>query len=108
MIAAAGVAVFLMWPTSYVPEEDQGYFMSSIQLPEGASLERTEKVVNDLSARIRHELPEVPNVGRTQKGFTERICHNRQRKPHGSELSGSHNIFGESAYHTGPWHVIGA
>ena len=62
VIAAAGVAVFLMWPTSYVPEEDQGYFMSSIQLPEGASLERTEKVVNDLSARIRHELPEVADV----------------------------------------------
>ncbi len=62
LLAAAGVAAFLMWPTSYVPEEDQGYFMSSIQLPEGASLERTEKVVNDLSARIRHDLPEVADV----------------------------------------------
>ncbi len=62
LLAAAGVAAFLMWPTSYVPEEDQGYFMSSIQLPEGASLERTEKVVNDLSARIKRELPEVADV----------------------------------------------
>ena len=36
--------------------------MSSIQLPEGASLERTQKVVDDLSAQIRKELPEVADV----------------------------------------------
>lgn len=62
LIAVAGVVAFLMWPTSYVPQEDQGYFMSSIQLPEGASLERTRKVVDDLSAQIRKELPEVADV----------------------------------------------
>jgi len=62
VIAVAAVIAFLMWPTSYVPQEDQGYFMSSIQLPEGASLERTEKVVNDLSYQIRKELPEVADV----------------------------------------------
>ena len=62
LIAVAGVVAFLMWPTSYVPQEDQGYFMSSIQLPEGASLERTQKVVDDLSAQIRKELPEVADV----------------------------------------------
>ncbi len=62
LIAVAGVVAFLLWPTSYVPQEDQGYFMSSIQLPQGASLDRTEKVVNDLSAQIRKELPEVDDV----------------------------------------------
>ena len=62
ILAAAGIAAFLYWPTSYVPEEDQGYFLSSIQLPEGASLERTEKVVNDLSDRICKEVPEVKDV----------------------------------------------
>ena len=30
---------FVKWPSSYIPEEDQGYFMTSIQLPNGASLE---------------------------------------------------------------------
>ncbi|MDE5553648.1 MAG: efflux RND transporter permease subunit, partial [Muribaculaceae bacterium] len=32
---------FTKWPTSYVPQEDQGYFMTSVQLPQSASLTRT-------------------------------------------------------------------
>lgn len=35
---------FSRWPTSYVPEEDMGYFLTSVQLPTGASLDRTDKV----------------------------------------------------------------
>ncbi len=62
ILAVIGIAAFLYWPTSYVPEEDQGYFMSSIQLPQGASLERTQKLVNDLSDQIRKEIPEVKDV----------------------------------------------
>ena len=61
-IAVFGFILFLNHPTSYVPQEDQGYFMSSIQLPQGASLERTQKVVNRLSDMIRKEIPEVENV----------------------------------------------
>lgn len=61
VIAVVGFWAFFKWPTSYVPEEDQGYFMTSIQLPQGASLERTERVVNELSDRIRR-LPEVKDV----------------------------------------------
>lgn len=52
---------FINWPTSYVPEEDMGYFMASVQLPPGASLERTESVVNDLTADIK-VLPGVKDV----------------------------------------------
>lgn len=52
---------FMKWPTSYVPEEDMGYFLTSIQLPAGASLERTDKIVKDVSCMIR-TLPEVENV----------------------------------------------
>lgn len=52
---------FTKWPTSYVPEEDMGYFLTSIQLPTGASLERTDKVVKEVSGMIR-TLPEVENV----------------------------------------------
>ena len=44
---------FLKWPTSYVPSEDMGYFMTSIQLPTGASLDRTDKVMSELSAELR-------------------------------------------------------
>ena len=62
IVAVIGIIAFLKWPTSYIPQEDQGYFMSSIQLPQGASLERTEKVVNSLSDEIRRRLPEVSDV----------------------------------------------
>lgn len=52
---------FTKWPTSYVPEEDMGYFMTSVQLPTGASLERTDSIVKDVSARIQ-SMPEVKDV----------------------------------------------
>ena len=52
---------FLKWPTSYVPQEDMGYFMTSVQLPTGASLERTDKVVAQV-AGIIGEMPEVQDV----------------------------------------------
>lgn len=58
---------FVKWPTSYIPDEDMGYFITSVQLPTGASLERTEKVVAELSAEIR-KLPEVKDV-MTISGF---------------------------------------
>lgn len=49
------------WPTSYVPDEDMGYFMTSIQLPTGASLDRTDKVVTGVADSIR-AFPEVKDV----------------------------------------------
>ncbi|PYR52846.1 MAG: hydrophobe/amphiphile efflux-1 family RND transporter [Acidobacteria bacterium] len=35
-------------PTSFLPEEDYGYFMLNVQLPSGASLERTNEVARKL------------------------------------------------------------
>lgn len=52
---------FMKWPTSYVPAEDMGYFLTSVQLPTGASLERTDSVMNRLSAEIL-KIPGVQNV----------------------------------------------
>jgi len=39
-------------PTSFLPEEDQGYAYVSVQLPNGASLERTKAVVADVERTI--------------------------------------------------------
>jgi HAE1 family hydrophobic/amphiphilic exporter-1 len=39
-------------PTSFLPEEDQGYAYVSVQLPNGASLERTTAVVADIEKTI--------------------------------------------------------
>lgn len=43
---------FFSWPTSYVPSEDMGYFLTSVQLPTGASLERTNKIMNEVEQKI--------------------------------------------------------
>lgn len=59
---------FMKWPTSYIPSEDMGYFMTSVQLPTGASLERTEKIVAQLSEETQ-KIPEVKDV-MTISGFS--------------------------------------
>jgi hydrophobe/amphiphile efflux-1 (HAE1) family protein len=35
-------------PTGFIPEQDQGYLITIVQLPPGASLDRTEKVVRQV------------------------------------------------------------
>jgi hydrophobe/amphiphile efflux-1 (HAE1) family protein len=44
LLVAAGVQ-FARTPTGFIPEQDQGYLITVVQLPPGASLERTEAVV---------------------------------------------------------------
>lgn len=41
--------------TSFIPNEDQGVMMMNIQLPEGASRERTQKFVNKIYPMIKEE-----------------------------------------------------
>lgn len=52
---------FIKMPTSYVPQEDMGYFMGSVQLPTGASVDRTEAVLEQAVARLE-SFPEVKDV----------------------------------------------
>ena len=42
-------------PTGFVPNEDQGYFMINVQLPEGASLERSDAVVKQVEDILKNE-----------------------------------------------------
>jgi hydrophobe/amphiphile efflux-1 (HAE1) family protein len=44
LIAVAGVQ-FARAPTGFIPEQDQGYLITVLQLPPGATLDRTEAVV---------------------------------------------------------------
>ncbi len=48
VIVAAVVFLFARLPTSFLPEEDQGYFISVIQLPAGATRERTLEVLSEV------------------------------------------------------------
>ena len=53
LITAIAFWAFIKMPTSYIPEEDMGYFMTSIQLPVDASLDRTDRVCTDVSEAIK-------------------------------------------------------
>jgi HAE1 family hydrophobic/amphiphilic exporter-1 len=48
-------------PTSFIPTEDQGYVMVTVQLPDSASLERTESVMDRLT-KICQEHPAVEHT----------------------------------------------
>lgn len=61
LITALAFWGFMAIPTSYVPAEDMGYFMGSVQLPAGASLERTQKVLEEVNKRIE-KIPEIKNA----------------------------------------------
>lgn len=48
-------------PSGFIPSQDQGYFIIITQLPEGASLSRTDKVVQKISA-IASQVRGISNV----------------------------------------------
>ncbi|OPZ98882.1 MAG: Efflux pump membrane transporter BepE [Planctomycetes bacterium ADurb.Bin412] len=48
-------------PTGFIPTEDQGYMMISAQLPDGASLERTERAMDKIT-EIAHGVPGVEHT----------------------------------------------
>ena len=52
VILAMTVGLFLRIPGSFVPSEDQGYIFGSLQLPDGATLERTRKMADDMTKLI--------------------------------------------------------
>ncbi|MFO1395567.1 MAG: efflux RND transporter permease subunit [Burkholderiales bacterium] len=56
LFAVMVVGAVLMWritPGSLVPDEDQGFYIAAVILPDGATLERTQKVVDQVEAAIR-------------------------------------------------------
>jgi len=52
MVAITGV-LWRATPGSLVPDEDQGWYFAPVILPDGASLERTDAVVEEVSKAIR-------------------------------------------------------
>jgi hydrophobic/amphiphilic exporter-1 (mainly G- bacteria), HAE1 family len=55
LILGVGLAtgwLFTITPTGFLPEEDQGAFMAEVQLPQGASLNRTLEVVKEIETLI--------------------------------------------------------
>jgi HAE1 family hydrophobic/amphiphilic exporter-1 len=48
-------------PTGFLPLEDQGYLVAAVQLPPGASLERTDQSLRQVQERLKQQ-PGVDNV----------------------------------------------
>ncbi len=68
VLAAAGGAAWFFsgrLPTSFLPDEDQGYMFIHLQLPNAASLERTEAVAE----KVEHILANTPGVQ-----YTTSVC----------------------------------
>jgi hydrophobe/amphiphile efflux-1 (HAE1) family protein len=63
-ILGSAVAIFglsLVTPTGFLPEEDQGAFFISVQLPDGASVARTSEAVQGIE-RLLRSMPQVQNI----------------------------------------------
>jgi multidrug efflux pump len=56
-----GLGLFRKVPTGFIPSQDMGYLLVVIQLPDGASFERTDAVVRRMDALVR----EVPGIAHT-------------------------------------------
>ncbi|BCG64065.1 MAG: membrane fusion protein, multidrug efflux system [Methyloprofundus sp.] len=58
MLIALGIAVASGWqfgqiPSAFLPDEDQGYVIASIQLPDAASKQRTDEVLTHIDAILK-------------------------------------------------------
>ena len=69
-VVMAGAAVYGLGslPTGFVPQEDEGYCLVNVQLPDGASLERTNTAIDQLNEMIA-DIPGVKNYV-TISGFS--------------------------------------
>lgn len=62
LLAVAAIALVLTRPAGFLPDEDQGYLLSFINLPPGASQQRTEAVVQRFIALVGKNAPEIDNI----------------------------------------------
>jgi len=60
LIGVAGYGLSRV-PTGFIPIEDQGYLLVAVQLPDGAALDRTQQVLNQVS-EIAGKSPGVDQV----------------------------------------------
>ena len=57
-MVAAAIYLFSVQPTTFIPDEDDGYFIVSVQLPPASSLSRTEAV----AAKVEEIISSYPEV----------------------------------------------
>ncbi len=67
-LTVVGVFLFMRLPTSFLPTEDQGNLMLSVQLPAGATKERTDATLAQIT-QLAKSVPEIENIV-TVSGFS--------------------------------------
>ncbi|WPC68911.1 efflux RND transporter permease subunit [Rhodoferax ferrireducens] len=67
LIGVVGL-IYMRLPTSFLPNEDQGYIVTNVQLPAGATLERTRSVLTQVESYMLKQ-PEIANIV-TVAGFS--------------------------------------
>ncbi len=63
-VAACGAAIYMLslkTPVGFLPEEDQGAFFMSIQLPDGASVQRTSEAMRKVETLLL-DMPQVQDT----------------------------------------------
>ncbi len=60
-LCVVATLLLMRTPTAFVPEEDQGFFFTMVELPEGQTIARTKEVTGKISA-IAGKLPGVAHV----------------------------------------------
>ncbi|MCR5833807.1 MAG: multidrug efflux RND transporter permease subunit [Selenomonadaceae bacterium] len=70
LIVITGCAwiIYKNLPSTFVPEEDQGYFMTAVSLPEGTSMNHTIETIDKLGTAVMKEMPGLNNF-MTVTGF---------------------------------------
>jgi len=61
LVAVLGVGMGRKLPTSFLPEEDQGYLMITLRLPNSASLQRTAQATRKVEEIVK-KMPEVESI----------------------------------------------
>jgi multidrug efflux pump len=69
-IVAAMVFFFLRLPTAFLPDEDQGFIICQVQLPAGATKERTIKVIEQMEQHFMEDEKEAVEALITVAGFS--------------------------------------
>ena len=64
MVIVCGLTalIYQKIPSTFVPEEDQGYLMTAVSLPEGTSLNHTVETLDKITAAVQQNVSGVENV----------------------------------------------
>ncbi len=81
MLVYGGLLVLTYWqfnrtPTGFIPQQDKGYLLLNVQLPDSASVERTERIMARIEA-LAHDTP----GRRPYRGHFRPVADPRRQRP---------------------------